>query len=375
MRARDAADAEDRPEPDGGLLGHRGSDDMSVQPGQNAQPDLITVRNLGKTFLSGGGLSFGRPTGGVRAVDAASFTVRRGETLALVGESGCGKSTLGRLLLRLIEASEGEVTIDGIDLMQLSAGQMRAMRAKMQMIFQDPYGSLSPRRSIAQIISEPLEVFGLAQSSRQRRDRVAELLTQVGLSPTFMDRYPRQFSGGQRQRIGIARAISVNPQFIVADEPVSALDVSVQAQVVNLMQDLQQSRGFSYLFIAHDLSVVRHIADRVAVMYLGRIVEIGPKAAIYDFPSHPYTQALLSAVPEPDPDAAKARIILKGDVPSPANVPPGCSFHTRCPIAEAICRTTPPQLTETTQGHFAACHFARPNPIPIALPTARDAIG
>jgi peptide/nickel transport system ATP-binding protein/oligopeptide transport system ATP-binding protein len=329
--------------------------------------EFIRVNGLGKTFSDAGGLAFGKSTSGVRAVDGASFTVRRGETLALVGESGCGKSTLGRLLLRLIEASEGEVSIDGTDLLRLGPTDMRAMRARMQMIFQDPYGSLSPRRSIAQIISEPLEVFGMVKSSKQRRERVAELLTQVGLSPSFMDRYPRQFSGGQRQRIGIARAISVNPQFIVADEPVSALDVSVQAQIVNLMQDLQQSRGFSYLLIAHDLSVVRHIADRVAVMYLGRIVEIGPKARIYDFPSHPYTQALLSAVPEPDPDAARGRIILKGDVPSPANVPPGCSFHTRCPIAQAICKTERPPLAETAGGHFAACHFARPNPIPAEL--------
>jgi peptide/nickel transport system ATP-binding protein/oligopeptide transport system ATP-binding protein len=331
----------------------------------NTPDDLITVKDLGKTFSDAGGLSLGKPQGGVRAVDGVSFTVKRGETLALVGESGCGKSTLGRLLLRLIEPSEGQVIMDGVDLTDLGASQMRAMRAKMQMVFQDPYGSLSPRRSVAQIIAEPMEVFGLTKSRQQTRDRVAELLNQVGLSPTYMDRYPRQFSGGQRQRIGIARAISVNPQFIVADEPVSALDVSVQAQVVNLMQDLQAEHKFSYLFIAHDLSVVRHIADRVAVMYLGRVVEIGPKERVYDKPSHPYTQALLSAVPEPDPDAPKTRIILKGDVPSPANVPPGCSFHTRCPIAEAICRTDRPPLTQTVPGHFAACHFAKPNPIPV----------
>ena len=331
-----------------------------IDPGTGE--DFIKVEGLGKTF-SENRMMFGSPASAVRAVDGASFTVRRGETLALVGESGCGKSTLGRLLLRLIEASEGEVTIDGTKLMGLSTRDMRAMRAKMQMIFQDPYGSLSPRRSISQIISEPLTIFGIAQTSRQRRDRVAELLTQVGLSPTFMDRYPRQFSGGQRQRIGIARAISVNPQFIVADEPVSALDVSVQAQIVNLMQDLQQSRGFSYLFIAHDLSVVRHIADRVAVMYLGRIVEIGSKSRIYSFPSHPYTQALLSAVPEPDPETRTARIILKGDVPNPANVPLGCSFHTRCPIAQDICRVERPPLAETVPGHLSACHFAKPHPI------------
>ena len=331
----------------------------------SASEDLITIAGLGKTFSDGGGLTFTRPTGGVRAVDGVSFSVKRGETLALVGESGCGKSTLGRLLLRLIEPTDGSVTIEGRDLTALTPKEMRAMRARMQMIFQDPYGSLSPRRTVAEIVAEPLEVFGLVKGSRNKRERVAELLEQVGLSPTFMDRYPRQFSGGQRQRIGIARAISVNPQFIVADEPVSALDVSVQAQIVNLMQDLQEQRHFSYLFIAHDLSVVRHIADRVAVMYLGRIVELGPKARIYGQPSHPYTQALLSAVPEPDPDAPKARIILSGDVPSPANVPSGCSFHTRCPIAEDICRTTRPPLAETVPGHFAACHFAKPNPIPV----------
>jgi peptide/nickel transport system ATP-binding protein/oligopeptide transport system ATP-binding protein len=326
--------------------------------------DLIVINELGKTFSSSSGWIPGRGSADVRAVDGVSFTVRHGETLALVGESGCGKSTLGRLLLRLIEPTDGQVLVEGRDLMELSRSELRAARANMQMIFQDPFGSLSPRRSIAQIIAEPLEVFGLVRSAKERRERVAELLTQVGLSPTFMDRYPRQFSGGQRQRIGIARAISVDPQFIVADEPVSALDVSIQAQIVNLMQDLQESRKFSYLFIAHDLSVVRHIADRVAVMYLGRIVELGPKARVYGGPSHPYTQALLSAVPEPDPDAAKTRIILQGDVPNPANVPPGCSFHTRCPIAQPICRTDRPPLAETAEGHFAACHFAKPYPIP-----------
>jgi oligopeptide/dipeptide ABC transporter ATP-binding protein len=326
---------------------------------------LIEVTNLGKTFPTSNRLGFGRVTAGVRAVDGASFTVRRGETLALVGESGCGKSTLGRLLLRLIEATDGEVLVGGKNLVALNAAEMRAMRAKMQMIFQDPYGSLSPRRSVAQIVAEPLEVFGLVKSSKDRRERVAELLGQVGLPTAFMDRYPRQFSGGQRQRIGIARAIAVDPQFIVADEPVSALDVSVQAQIVNLMQDLQRQRGFSYLFIAHDLSVVRHIADRVAVMYLGRIVEIGTKMQIYEQPSHPYTQALLSAVLEPDPDAGKTRIILKGDVPNPANVPPGCSFHTRCPIVQPVCKIKRPPLDKTAEGHFVACHFARPNPIPL----------
>jgi oligopeptide/dipeptide ABC transporter ATP-binding protein len=240
------------------------------------------------------------------------------------------------------------------------------MRKKVQMVFQDPYGSLSPRRSVAQIISEPLDAFGMLRSRRERRDKVAELLTQVGLPPANMDRYPRQFSGGQRQRIGIARAISVEPGFIVADEPVSALDVSVQAQIINLMQDLQQQKGFSFLFIAHDLAVVRHIADRVAVMYLGRIVEIGPKKLIYSMPQHPYTQALLSAAPEPDPDIKSKRIVLEGDVPSPTNVPPGCAFHTRCPIAREICSIERPPLLDVAPGQQAACHFARPNPIPVA---------
>jgi len=328
-----------------------------------SESEFLAVKDLGKTFSGRSGLMKG-DTPPVRAVDGVTFSIRRAETLALVGESGCGKSTLGRLLLRLIEPSDGDVRVDDKSLMSLAPHEMRAMRSRMQMIFQDPYGSLSPRRSIAQIVSEPLEVFGIAKTRSERRDRVAELLTQVGLSPSFMDRYPRQFSGGQRQRIGIARAISLNPEFIVADEPVSALDVSVQAQIVNLMQDLQEKRRFAYLFIAHDLSVVRHVADRVAVMYLGRIVELGPKNRVYDQPSHPYTQALLSAVPEPDPDAPKKRIILMGDVPSPANIPSGCSFHTRCPIASPICRSERPPLAETTPGHYAACHFAKPNPIP-----------
>ncbi|OWJ67412.1 ABC transporter ATP-binding protein [Inquilinus limosus] len=328
-----------------------------------ATETLVRAEGLAKTFQDGGGLGFGPPRPAVRAVDDVSLEIRRGETLALVGESGCGKSTLGRLLLRLIEPSAGQVFVDGTELTGLSRGRMRAMRRQVQMIFQDPYGSLSPRRSVADIVAEPLEVFGLVRSRKERRDKVAELLRQVGLPPSTMDRYPRQFSGGQRQRIGIARAISVDPAFIVADEPVSALDVSIQAQIVNLLQDLQEQKRLSYLFIAHDLAVVRHIADRVAVMYLGRIVETGPKAAVYGAPHHPYTQALLSAAPEPDPDRTQKRIILQGDVPSPSAIPSGCSFRTRCPLAQEICARERPALAPAGDGHLAACHFAKANPI------------
>jgi peptide/nickel transport system ATP-binding protein/oligopeptide transport system ATP-binding protein len=329
----------------------------------SAPETVLQVEDLTKVFSDAGGLSLTRRSDQVRAVDGVGFTLAKGETLALVGESGCGKSTLGRLLLRLIEPTSGRVVLDGVDLTGLSRRQMRAMRRRAQMIFQDPYGSLSPRRSIADIIAEPLEAFGLVRTRRERRERVADLLQQVGLPPSFMDRYPRQFSGGQRQRIGIARAISVDPTFVVADEPVSALDVSIQAQIINLMQDLQEKKGLSYLFIAHDLAVVRHIADRVAVMYLGRIVEIGPKRAVYAAPHHPYTQALLSAAPEPDPDRSTQRIILEGDVPSPTDVPSGCSFRTRCPLAAEICAVERPPLAAVGGGQYAACHFARPNPI------------
>jgi len=333
---------------------------------------IIRVNDLGKTFGSGMRFSLAKQADEVRAVDGCSFEINRSETLALVGESGCGKSTLGRLLLRLIDATAGKVYFENTELTDLPAARMRDMRRHLQMIFQDPYGSLSPRRTIAQIIAEPLDVFGLVRSGRQRRERVADLMTQVGLSPSFMDRHPRQFSGGQRQRIGIARAIAVDPSFIVADEPVSALDVSVQAQIINLMQDLQKQKGFSFLFIAHDLAVVRHIADRVAVMYLGRIVEIGPKKQIYGMPQHPYTQALLSAAPEPDPDRKGKRIILEGDVPSPKRVPSGCSFHTRCPIRQDICGIERPPLREVAPGQLAACHFAKPFPIP--RPTSSQAV-
>ncbi|GAU86252.1 ABC transporter ATP-binding protein [Bosea sp. BIWAKO-01] len=324
---------------------------------------LIRTENLSKTFGDAGGLFRRSNSSSVRAVDGVSFSINRGETVAVVGESGCGKSTMGRLLLRLIDATEGSVFFEGTDINTLSRSEMRQMRRKAQMVFQDPYGSLSPRRSIADIVAEPLEAFGLVRNRREKRERVAELLNQVGLSPSFMDRNPRQFSGGQRQRIGIARAISVDPSFVVADEPVSALDVSVQAQIVNLLQDLQEQKRFTYLFIAHDLAVVRHIADRVMVMYLGRVVEIGHKEQIYSAPQHPYTQALLSAAPEPDPDFKARRIILEGDVPSPTRVPSGCSFHTRCPLVQDICKAERPALRDVAPGQSAACHFARPNPI------------
>ena len=323
---------------------------------------LIDVQGLGKTFTDTS-VRLGPKPKPVRAVDDVSFQVLKGETLAVVGESGCGKSTLGRLLLHLIRPSEGRVRLDGSDLTGLSKAALRQMRARMQMVFQDPFGSLSPRRTVAQIITEPMESFGLVRSRAQRRERVAELLEQVGLPAAYMDRRPRQFSGGQRQRIGIARAISVDPAFIVADEPVSALDVSVQAQIINLLQDLQEQKNFSFLFIAHDLAVVRHIAHRVAVMYLGRIVEIGAKEQIYSAPQHPYTEALLSAAPHPDPDRHQNRIVLQGDVPSPSNLPSGCAFHGRCPIAQEVCVRERPRLVEVAPGQRAACHFARPHPL------------
>ena len=325
---------------------------------------LLSISGLGKSFQAKSG--FSAPKREVRAVDGVSFEIMRGETLALVGESGCGKSTLGRLILQLIAPSEGRVLFEGVELTTLDARTLRETRRRMQMVFQDPFGSLSPRRSVVDIVAEPIDAFGLAPSRAARREMVAELLRQVSLSPEAMDRYPRQFSGGQRQRIGIARAIAAGPSFIVADEPVSALDVSVQAQVINLMQDLQESRGLTYLFIAHDLAVVRHIATRVAVMYLGRIVEIGSRAQVYEAPHHPYTQALLSAAPHPDPDAPTQRIILQGDVPNPSDVPRGCAFHGRCPIAVQLCREERPALRPMADGHVAACHRAAPNPIPRA---------
>jgi oligopeptide transport system ATP-binding protein len=315
---------------------------------------LLRVEHLVKHFEVGKGF-FGRKSAVVRAVDDISFDVWPGETLALVGESGCGKSTTGRLILRLIDPTSGAVTFDGRDVLGLDERGVRSLRREMQIIFQDPYASLNPRMTVGQMIAEPLALHGLATGDRAR-ERVAELLRLVGLAPYHAQRYPHEFSGGQRQRIGIARALAVEPRLIVADEPVSALDVSVQAQVINLLQDLQRRFSLSYIFIAHDLAVVKHIANRVAVMYLGKIVELADKTALFEQPRHPYTQALLSAIPVPEVSARRQRVILEGDVPSPINPPSGCRFHTRCPYAQERCRVEEPLLVPENR-HATACHF------------------
>jgi oligopeptide transport system ATP-binding protein len=303
---------------------------------------------------------FQRQVGAVRAVDGISFDVKRGETLGLVGESGCGKSTTGRTILQLYKATAGQVHFEGMDLMKLRREELRKTRRRMQMIFQDPYASLNPRMTVEQIVGEPLMVHNIA-TGKEIQERVEYLLKIVGLNPGFASRYPHEFSGGQRQRIGVARALSLQPSFIVCDEPISALDVSIQAQVVNLLEELQQEFNLAYLFIAHDLSMVRHISRRVAVMYLGVIVELSERDELYHKPLHPYTQALLSAVPIPDPVAAakRKRVILEGDVPSPANPPSGCRFRTRCPIAEATCAESRPEFREVSPGHFVACHLVK----------------
>ena len=318
---------------------------------------LLEVRNLKMYFPVTSGILLGRHVSDIKAVDDISFTIKRGETLGMVGESGCGKTTAGRTILQLYKPTGGQVIFDGKDLSKLRKGEMRALRREMQLIFQDPYGSLNPRMPCGDIVGEPLIVHKLTSSKAEYRDRVSELLQEVGLNPAMADRYPHEFSGGQRQRIGIARALAVNPSFIVCDEPVSALDVSIQAQVINLLEELQDRLGLTYLFIAHDLSVVRHISDRVAVMYLGRIVEVADRLELYENPLHPYTKALLSAVPIPDPiiEAQRDRIVLSGDVPSPTNPPAGCVFSTRCPVAINECQLEMPELREVSPDHWGAC--------------------
>ncbi|HEX9990780.1 MAG TPA: dipeptide ABC transporter ATP-binding protein [Chloroflexia bacterium] len=317
---------------------------------------LLKVEGLKMHFPITSGLIIQRQTGAVRAVDGLDFFIRRGETLGLVGESGCGKSTAGRAILQLYKPTAGKVFFKEKDITQVHRNDLKALRRQMQMIFQDPYASLNPRMTVGDIIGEPLKVHKLGEGS-QRQERVQELLRIVGLNPYFANRYPHEFSGGQRQRIGIARALAVSPEFIVADEPISALDVSIRAQIINLLEDLQAEFNLTYLFIAHDLSVVRHISDRVAVMYLGKIVELADRNELYENPLMPYTKALLSAVPIPDPiaEARRERIILTGDVPSPINPPRGCRFHTRCPIAIAACKELEPPLEEKSPGHWAAC--------------------
>lgn len=314
---------------------------------------LLEVTNLRKYYPIKKGL-FSKTAGHVKAVDGVSFDIRRGETLGLVGESGCGKTTTGRLILRLIEPSDGKVMFDGIDVYSTGRTELRKLRRRMQIIFQDPFSSLNPRMTVGGMIAEVLKVHGIA-NGKSVNERVGELLNMVGLASRHANLYPHEFSGGQRQRIGIARALAVSPDFIVADEPVSALDVSIQAQIINLLQDLQDELELTYLFIAHDLSVVRHISTRVAVMYLGRVVEIADSSELYDNPLHPYTRALMSAVPIPDPAIRKDRIILSGDVPSSSSIPSGCPFHPRCPECIADCKATIPALEAKADGHLAAC--------------------
>ncbi|UHA74288.1 ABC transporter ATP-binding protein [Paenibacillus sp. 481] len=320
-----------------------------------SQAPLLQVENLKKYFPIQGGF-LGRTIGNVKAVDDVSFTLQKGESLGLVGESGCGKSTTGRTILRLLDKTAGKVLFNGVELHDLSKKELRSMRPKMQLVFQDPYSSLNPRINIGEAIGEALVDHGIVSKS-EIRDRVKEILTICGLAPYHIDRYPHEFSGGQRQRIGIARALIMNPEFIVADEPVSALDVSIQAQIINLLSDLQEQKNLTYLFISHDLSVVEHLCNRIGVMYLGSLVEMAPRDELFTKPLHPYTQALLSAVPVPDPTRRPERIVLQGDIPSPANPPSGCKFHTRCPFVKDICKHEIPQFRDVGGGHQVACHL------------------
>jgi len=318
---------------------------------------LIEVENLVKYFPVLGGV-FSRPVGYVKAVDGISFHIFEGETFGLVGESGSGKTTAGKTLIKLIEPTKGRIVFDGRDISKLSVSEMRPLRKSMQIIFQDPYGSLNPRLPIGEIIREPLLVHKIG-TKKEQEERVVEIMKLVGLRPEYLHRYPHEFSGGQRQRIGIARSIVMNPKFIVADEPVSALDASVQAQVLNLLLELQQKLALTYLLVAHNLAVVRHVSDRIGVMYLGKLFEVAETMELFDKPYHPYTQALLSAIPIPDPDIKKERILLQGDIPSPINPPSGCRFRTRCRYAKDICAEKEPPMIEVTPGHFVACHFVK----------------
>lgn len=320
---------------------------------------LIRVENLEKKFPITGGV-FSHEVASIQAVQGISLAIKRGETLGLVGESGCGKSTLGRCMIRLYKPTSGKIFFEGKDITDLEGEELRELRKKMQIIFQDPYGSLNPRMTVGEILEEPLVIHNLIESKKDRADRVIELLNLVGLRPESVRRYPHEFSGGQRQRLGIARALAVKPELIICDEPVSALDVSVQAQVINLLMDLQQKLELTYIFIAHDLKVVEHVSRRVAVMYLGKIVELARAEDLYRFPQHPYTKALLSAIPIPDPRVKENRIILKGDVPSPVNPPKGCHFHTRCPMVQDQCRVDAPLLNQTAKDHWTSCHFVSP---------------
>ena len=322
-----------------------------------AEP-LVRVKNLKKYFPIHGGV-LGGVIAWVKAVDEISFDIYEGETLGLVGESGSGKTTAGKTILQLYRPTDGEVYFEGKLINNLKGEELRKLRRNMQIIFQDPYGSLNPRMPISEIIGEPLVVHRLIKNRNEMLDRVVEVMELVGLRPEYLNRYPHEFSGGQRQRIGIARAIILNPKFVVCDEPVSALDVSIQSQVINLLNDLQEKLKLTYLFIAHDLAVIRHMCDRVVVMYLGKVMEIAENQELFENPLHPYTQALLSAVPVPDPEVKKERIILKGDIPSPINPPSGCVFHTRCPVAMPICKEVKPELREIKPGHFIACHAVK----------------